>query len=83
MNLYTEPARVIGVASAFLTAVVNLLVLFSIPISEDQKLGIISVFNTGAVLVATLFIRGFVYSPESYDNKTPGSDDGTGADHIV
>lgn len=58
-----EPAVLIGLIMAFVTAVLNLVVLFGVDLSTEQSAGIVSVVDTFLLVLTAVLIRGKVYAP--------------------
>lgn len=61
----TEPAAIIGGITAFVTAVLALLVAYGVDISQTQQTAILGLVAVVAPLIAALAIRFKVWSPAS------------------
>jgi uncharacterized membrane protein YoaK (UPF0700 family) len=66
----TEPAIILGAITTGVTAIIGLLVVFGIPLSEDQQKAILTVVAALAPIALGLITRRFVYSPATYETDT-------------
>jgi len=63
----TEPARLIASITGGVAALITLLVAFGVDLTEDQKTAILGIVAVAAPIIAGLFIRQNVYSPNSVE----------------
>lgn len=63
----TEPAAIIGGITAFVTALLGLLVAYGVDVSQQQQTAILGVTAVVAPLLASLVIRYNVYAPASVE----------------
>lgn len=59
----SEPALAVGAVTAFVTAVIGLLVAFGLPVTDDQQAAILGITAVLAPVIAGWFIRSRVFSP--------------------
>ncbi len=78
-----EPATIITTITAFIAAIMTLLVAFNIHITEDQRTAILTTAGAFFALLLAVgpIIRGFVWSKDTVEKKvdqayeaTPGVD---------
>ncbi len=77
-----EPAVLIGQVTAVVAAVLVLLRVFGLPLSEEQQSAIRGLVAVLAPLVAGLVIRRHVFAPATVERMVTGDEDvalGTGA----
>lgn len=65
--LQREPAITVSTVTAFVTAVIGLLIAFGMDISEDQRNAILGVIGPAFVVILALgpIVRQFVYAPKT------------------
>lgn len=71
--MYSEPARVIAFITAFLTLLVDAVIVFGLTIDESQKVVLLSLITLMAPIVAGFAIRAKVFPPETVDYIANGS----------
>lgn len=62
-----EPAITVATVTAFVTAIIGLLVAFGVDVSEDQRNAILGVIGPAFLIILAIgpIIRQFVYAPKS------------------
>lgn len=71
MDMKSEPSVIVGTVTAFVTALIGLLVAFGLDITEDQKNAILGMTAVLAPIIAAVIIRGKVFSPATVDQMVP------------
>lgn len=61
----TEPSVIVGSLTAAATAVIALVVAFGADLTQDQQSALLGVVAVAAPIIASIVIRGKVWSPES------------------
>lgn len=67
MNMTNEPARLVSIITAFITAALGLVAAFGLNVSDDQRNAILGVIGPTVLIIgfAGEFIRARVVSPET------------------
>lgn len=67
MDMQTEPARIVGLLTSIVTAILALLVAFGLPLSNGQTGAILGVIAATGPVVAGFIIRRHVYAPKTVE----------------
>lgn len=65
MDMKSEPARIIGLITGGVTAVIALLVAFGVDLTDEQQAAILGLVAAVAPVVAGYIIRNKVYAPDT------------------
>ena len=61
----SEPARIVGIVTAIVAAVIGTLVAFGVDLSDEQQKAILTLVAAVAPVIAAFVIREKVYSPKT------------------